>query len=59
VAITMQRALGVIGLPSEIVRAAGPGGLGPALRVTSRRRLNRLAEIIGDQPAAAPTDAWV
>jgi hypothetical protein len=59
VAITMQRALGVIGLPSEIVRAAGPGGLGPALRVTSRRRLHRLAEIIGDPPPAAPTDAWV
>ncbi len=58
VAITMQRALDMIGLPTEVVRAAGPGGLGPALRVTSRRRIYRFAEIIGDPPAAAPTDAW-
>jgi hypothetical protein len=58
VAVAMQRALGVLGLPSEIVRSAGPGGLGPALRVTGRRRLARFAEMIGDRPAAAPEDAW-
>lgn len=58
VAVSVQRALGVIGLPSEIVRSAGPGGLGPALRVIGRRRLARFAEAVGDRPAMAPEDAW-
>jgi hypothetical protein len=59
VAVAMQRALGVIGLPSEIVRSAGPGGLGPALRVTGRRRLARFAEVVGDRLAGVPEDAWM
>lgn len=32
----------------------GPRGGGPALRVTGRRRLARLAENIGERPAGAP-----
>ncbi len=58
VAAATQRLLGVVGLPSEIVRSGGPGGTGPALRIIGRRRLARLAEMIGDRPAPAPPDAW-
>jgi len=31
---------------------------GPAYRITGRRRLARLAELVGDRPPAAPADAW-
>jgi hypothetical protein len=31
---------------------------GPAYRITGRRRLARLAELIGERPAAAPAHAW-
>jgi hypothetical protein len=30
----------------------------PAYRITGRRRLARLAELVGDPPAAAPAGAW-
>jgi len=53
---TMQRALAAIGLASEIL--SGPARLGPSLRITGRRRLARLSELIGDPPPAAPEDAW-
>lgn len=56
VEITMQRALATVGLPTEIL--AGNARSGPALRLSGRRRLARLAEIIGDAPASAPADAW-
>jgi hypothetical protein len=54
----MRRELAIIGLPSEIVRSPGPGGLGPALRVTGRRRLARLTELIGDRPDFVPAECW-
>lgn len=54
----MRRELGVIGLPSEIVRSPGPGGSGPALRISGRRRLARLAEMIGDRPDFVPVECW-
>jgi hypothetical protein len=54
---TLQRALAGIGLPSEIITGTARSG-GPLLRITGRRRINRLAELIGDPPAAAPSDAW-
>jgi hypothetical protein len=54
---TLQRALAGFGLPSEIVTGTARSG-GPALRITGRRRINRLAELIGDPPVAAPPDAW-
>ncbi|WP_410819950.1 hypothetical protein [Micromonospora sp. 050-3] len=45
--------------------AAGLGGTllsprdgGPACRITGRRRLARLAELIGEPPRAAPPEAW-
>lgn len=31
---------------------------GPAYRITGRRRLARLAELVGERPPAAPSDAW-
>ena len=56
VEMTMQRALATIGLPAEIL--AGNARSGRALRLSGRRRLTRLAEIIGDPPTAAPEGAW-
>jgi hypothetical protein len=32
--------------------------LGAAYRITGRRRLARLAELVGERPAAAPVNAW-
>jgi hypothetical protein len=48
-------ALSRAGLPAALldVRAGGP-----AYRITGRRRLARLAESIGQRPAAAPPEAW-
>jgi hypothetical protein len=48
-------ALSAIGLPAALL---GPRAGGPAYRVTGRRRLNRLAELVGDRPSPAPVDAW-
>jgi hypothetical protein len=48
-------ALGRIGLTAMVV---GPRAGGPALRITGRRRLTRLAELVGAPPAAAAPDAW-
>lgn len=56
VPVRLQRALAAIGLPSEVVD--GPLGSGPALRVSGRRRLNRLAEVVGEAPLQAPEGAW-
>lgn len=36
----------------------GPAEGGPAYRITGRRRLARLAELVGGPPTAAPADAW-
>lgn len=35
-----------------------PGDSIPAYRITGRRRLARLAELVGDPPSAAPPGAW-
>jgi hypothetical protein len=53
----LQRALASVGLPSDIVAPTNRAS-GPALRINGRRRINRLAELIGDPPAAAPAEAW-
>jgi hypothetical protein len=37
---------------------ARPMITGPAFRITGRRRLARLAELVGERPAAAPLAAW-
>jgi hypothetical protein len=56
VELTMQRALASIGLATDVL--TGSARSGPALRLSGRRRLAHLAEIVGDPPVAAPDDAW-
>lgn len=48
-------ALAAIGLPGVLL---DPGAGGPAYRITGRRRLARLAELVGDRPPAAPPAQW-
>lgn len=56
VPVRLQRALAAVGLPSEVV--AGNPASGPALRIVGRRRVNRLAEVVGEAPIQAPEGAW-
>jgi hypothetical protein len=48
-------ALAGVGLPGELV---DPGAGGPGYRIMGRRRVARLAELVGDPPAAAPVGQW-
>ncbi|GGO05041.1 hypothetical protein [Micromonospora parathelypteridis] len=48
-------ALAAAGLAGTLV---SPGEGGPAFRITGRRRLGRLAELVGGAPPAAPADGW-
>ncbi|MFG3703377.1 hypothetical protein ACGF7U_01360 [Micromonospora sp. NPDC047670] len=48
-------ALAAVGLSGALL---GPAEGGPAYRITGRRRLARLAELVGDPPPAAPPAAW-
>lgn len=48
-------ALAAAGLAGEPLE---PDAGGPAYRITGRRRLARLAELVGDRPPAAPVTAW-
>jgi hypothetical protein len=48
-------ALAAIGLAGALL---GPRAGGPAYRITGRRRLARLAELVGERPVAAPAEAW-
>lgn len=49
-------ALARVGIAAVMI---GPRGGGPALRITGRRRLARLAENIGERPAGAPVEgSW-
>lgn len=48
-------ALAAAGLPAALV---GPRGDGPAYRFTGRRRLERLAELIGEPPSMVEPGAW-
>ena len=43
------------GMPATLV---GPRGDGPAYRLTGRRRLARLVELVGDPPPQAPEGSW-
>ncbi|MEU8387771.1 hypothetical protein [Micromonospora sp. NPDC048842] len=51
----MGVALASAGLAGTLL---GPGEGGPAYRITGRRRLARLAELVGGPPTAAPAGAW-
>ncbi|GGM33079.1 hypothetical protein GCM10011608_16950 [Micromonospora sonchi] len=48
-------ALVAAGLSGELVE---PGAGGPAYRIAGRRGLQRLAELVGGRPSAAPPAAW-
>lgn len=48
-------ALAAIGLAAVLL---GPRAGGPAYRITGRRRLVRLAELVGDRPPAVPPELW-
>ncbi|WP_433536668.1 hypothetical protein ACQPZK_02115 [Micromonospora sp. CA-249363] len=48
-------ALAAAGLAGTLL---GPEEGGPAYRITGRRRLARLAELVGPPPPATPPDAW-
>ncbi|MFI6821481.1 hypothetical protein ACIBJE_11075 [Micromonospora sp. NPDC050187] len=49
------RALAAVGLPGIFLDEATGG---PAYRISGRRRLTRLAELVGDRPTAAPAIEW-
>ncbi|HET6214521.1 MAG TPA: hypothetical protein VFE14_16765 [Micromonosporaceae bacterium] len=48
-------ALAALGLAGALL---SPGAGGPAYRIEGRRRLARLAELVGDPPAPAPAGSW-
>ncbi|WP_229398702.1 hypothetical protein [Micromonospora okii] len=48
-------ALAAVGLPAVLLDA---GAGGPAYRITGRRRLARLADLLGDRPPAASPADW-
>lgn len=48
-------ALAALGLTGVLV---SPGAGGPAYRIEGRRRLARLAELVGEVPPVAPPGAW-
>jgi hypothetical protein len=48
-------ALSEVGLPAALL---SPRAGGPAYRITGRRRIARLAELIGDPPGPAPQGVW-
>jgi hypothetical protein len=49
-------ALAAAGLPAVLL---GPRAGGPAYRIVGRRRLARLAEMVGDAPHGTPAGGWV
>ncbi|WNM41543.1 hypothetical protein RMN56_09460 [Micromonospora halotolerans] len=51
----VRAALAAVGLPAAFVEADEGG---PAYRITGRRRVNRLAELVGDRPRAVPAAEW-
>jgi hypothetical protein len=51
----LAAALSAVGLAATLL---GPRSGGPALRVSGRRRIARLAELVGEAPQATPTGLW-
>jgi hypothetical protein len=51
----LTRAVTACGLPASPCR---PPGEGPGLRISGRRRLARLAELVGSPPSAAAESHW-
>ncbi|TDC42122.1 hypothetical protein, partial [Micromonospora sp. KC213] len=52
---TVRSALAAVGLPVAVLEAEAGG---PAFRITGRRRLARLAELVGERPSAVPPEVW-
>ncbi|MDH6465939.1 hypothetical protein M2302_006141 [Micromonospora sp. A200] len=52
---TVRAALAAVGLPTAV---SEPDDGAPAFRIAGRRRLTRLAELVGERPSAAPPEAW-
>lgn len=48
-------ALAAIGVPPVLL---SPNAGGPAYRISGRKRLSRLAELVGDAPPGTPSGAW-
>ncbi|HEY2673912.1 MAG TPA: hypothetical protein VGJ07_26555 [Rugosimonospora sp.] len=48
-------ALASVGLPAVLL---GNRAGGPAYRIAGRRRIARLAELVGDRPAEVPAESW-
>jgi hypothetical protein len=48
-------ALAAVGLPAALL---SPRAGGPAYRISGRRRIARLVELVGDPPAPAPAGVW-
>ncbi|GGM39246.1 hypothetical protein ACFFX1_30950 [Dactylosporangium sucinum] len=53
--IAVGEALVAIGLPAVFI---APDEGGPAYRIVGLRRINRLAEFVGESPAEAPPEVW-
>ncbi|WP_433054833.1 hypothetical protein [Dactylosporangium sp. CS-033363] len=53
--IAVGDALVAVGLPAVLV---GADSGDPAYRIVGPRRINRLAELVGEPPAEAPADVW-
>ncbi len=51
-------ALAAAGLPGVLVGTGPSSPSGPGYRIVGRRRLARLAELVGDRPRAAPAELW-
>lgn len=59
--VAVRRALAGLGLSAELVGTdptPEDAAAGPAYRITDRRRLARLAELVGEPPPSAPPGAW-
>lgn len=52
---TVRAALHAVGLPSRLTT---PRDGDPGLRISGRRRIARLADLVGPRPDAAPESAW-
>jgi hypothetical protein len=53
---SLGAALAQLGLAAQL--AVGRGGAAALYRIVGKRRLGRLAELIGDPPRQAPADIW-
>jgi hypothetical protein len=49
-------ALAAVGLAAQMISARAGGG--HSYRIVGKKRLGRLAEMVGDPPKRAPTDIW-